>query len=196
MDISKVSRFLNFTTIMLTLIAVGLPVVITMTNLNLKNTSPSNFVAVQIEGVPTLKPVIIQNNPVHNSESIKSWVKISANHFLNYTVNNYIDVIKSGRKFMTARYFDSFSINHALRIKENVNNGYLISSSVVVEDPVLVSQANVNGVQYYKYYVVTSTIYKGQTKNAIKKHELIVTVKMEKPEDNLNGIAIDELVIK
>lgn len=196
MDTVKSGRFLNFTIIVLMLLVIGIPATIILTNMNLKNASPSTFVAVQIEGKPTLKEVFIQDKPIHNSESIKSWVKISANHFLNYTANNYIDVIKAGKKYMTEKFYDSFSINHALRIKENVANGYLIATSVVVEDPVLVSKATVNGVDYYKYYIVTSTVYKAETKSAQKKHELIVTVKMEDPEINLNGIAIDELIIK
>lgn len=196
MDIKTVSKSSNFTAIIMIIVFLSLPILILMTNFNLKNASPSNFIAVQIEGEPKIKKVIVQERPVHNAESIKSWVKISTNYFLNYDINNYIPMLKAGGKYMTKRFYPSFAMNHALRIKENAMNGFYISSSVVIEDPVLTGKAIVNGVTYYKYYVKTSTIYKAETKTAYKNHEIIVTVKLENPEDNLRGIAIDELVIK
>jgi hypothetical protein len=196
MDIKTVSKSTNFTVIIMIMVFLSLPVLILMINFNLKNASPSNFIAVQIEGEPKIKQVIVQEKPVHNAESIKSWVKISTNYFLNYDINNFKERLKEGDKYMTKRFFPSFVVNHAKRIRENAINGYVISTSVVIEDPVLTGKAVVNGVSYYKYYVKTSTIYKSETKTAYKNHEIIVTVKLENPEDNLRGIAIDELVIK
>lgn len=196
MDIKTVSKSTNFSVIIMIIVFLSLPVLMLMTNFNLKNASPSNFIAVQIEGEPKIKKVIVQESPVHNAESIKSWVKISTNYFLNYDINNFIPMLKGGNKYMTRRFYPSFVLNHGKRIRENAINGFYISSSVVIEDPVLTSKAVVNGISYYKYYVKTSTIYKAETKNAYKNHEIIVTVKLESPEDNLRGIAIDELVIK
>lgn len=196
MDIKTVSKSTNFTVIIMIIVFLSLPILMLMTNFNLKNGSPSNFIAVQIEGEPKIKKVIVQEKPVHNAESIKSWVKISTNYFLNYDINNFKQRLKDGDKYMTARFYPSFIVNHAKRIRENAINGFVISTSVVIEDPVLTGKAVVNGVSYYKYYVKTSTIYKSETKNAYKNHEIIVTVKLENPEDNLRGIAIDELVIK
>lgn len=196
MDIKTVSKSTNFTVIIMIIVFLSLPALMLMTNLNLKNGSPSNFIAVQIEGEPKIRKVIVQEKPVHNAESIKSWVKISTNYFLNYDINNFKQRLLDGDKYMTKRFFPSFVVNHAKRIRENAENGFVISTSVVIEDPVLTGKAVVNGVSYYKYYVKTSTIYKSETKNAYKNHEIIVTVKLENPEDNLRGIAIDELVIK
>jgi hypothetical protein len=196
MDIKTVSGTSNFTVIILIMVFLALPVLMIVTDMNLKNSSPSNFLAVQIEGEPIIKKVIVQSKPVHNAESIKTWVKTATNYFFNYNVNNFIDVLKKGDVYMTKRYYPSFSLNHAKRINENAKAGFYISSSVVIKDPVLVGKATVNGVAYYKYYLQTSTIYKAETKNAYKEHNIIVTVKLENPEDNLRGIAIDELVIK
>jgi len=196
MDIKTVSKSTNFSVVIMIMVFLSLPALLLITNFNLKNASPSNFIAVQIEGEPKIREVIVQESPVHNAESIKSWVKIATNYFLNYDVNNFIPILKAGDKYMTRRFFPAFSVNHAQRIRENANNGFYISSSVVIQDPVLTGKAVVNGVNYYKYYVKTSTIYKSETKNAYKEHEIIVTVKLENPQDNLRGIAIDELVIK
>lgn len=196
MDIKTISKSTNFVVIIMIIVFLSLPILIVMTNINLKNASPSNFIAVQIEGEPKIRKVIVQEEPVHNADSIKSWVKIATNYFLNYDANNYIAILKGGNKYMTKRFYPSFSINHAERIRDNAKAGFYISSSVVIEDPLLVGKAKINGIEYYKYYVKTSTIYKAETKNAYKEHEIIVTVKLENPQDNLRGIAIDELVIK
>ncbi len=196
MDMKNTGSFTSFTIIVLLIAALSLPVLMIMVNLNLKNSSPSDFVGLVIEGDVRLRKLIVQDRPVHNSESIKNWVKVASNHFLNYNANNFKDVIVDGRKYMTQRFYNGFSINHGLRIRQNINNGYYISSSVVIEDPVLIGKAVVNGVDYYKYYIRTSTVYKAEAKNALQNHQLIVTVKMENPQDNLRGLAIDELIIK
>lgn len=196
MDIKTISKSTNFSVVIMIIVFLSLPVLLLITNFNLKNASPSNFIAVQIDGEPKIRKVIVQESPVHNTESMKSWVKIATNYFFNYDVNNYIPRLKAGDIYMTKRFYPAFSLNHAQRIKENANNGFYISSSVVIQDPVLTGKAVVNGVSYYKYYVKTSTLYKSETKNAYKEHDVIVTVKLENPEENLRGIAIDELVIK
>lgn len=196
MELKNVGSITSFTMIIGLIVLLSFPVLIVLTNMNLQNSSPSQFIGLTIEGKPGLRKVIVQSRPVHNSESIKNWVKIAANHFLNYNVNDFTDVIKDGRKYMTARFYNGFAMNHALRIKSNIESGYYISSSVVEDTPVLISKAVVNGKDYYKYYMRTSTVYKAEAKNAFKNHDLIVTVKMENPEDNLRGLAIDELIIK
>jgi hypothetical protein len=79
MDIKTVSGTSNFTVIILIMVFLALPVLMIVTDMNLKNSSPSNFLAVQIEGEPIIKKVIVQSKPVHNAESIKNLVKTSNN---------------------------------------------------------------------------------------------------------------------
>lgn len=196
MDMKRLGSFTNFTMVVVLLICMAIPVLAILTNLNLKNSSPSQIVGLMIEGEPRLRKLIVQDRPVHNSESIKEWIKVAANHFLNYEASDYKTMITDGRKFMTNRFYEGFYMKHALRINQNIKNGYYISSSVVIEEPKLIAKAVVNGQDYYKYYMKTSTVYKAESKNAYKDHELFVTVKMENPEDNLRGLAIDELIIK
>lgn len=196
MEIKKVGGFSSFTIIILTVIMLATPIMVILTNINLKNSSPSEIVGIMIEGEPRLRKLIVQDKPVHNSESIKAWVKVATSHFFNYTSNNYKDVIREGRKYMTARFYNGFYMNHAIRINQNIKNGYYISSTVITNEPVLVAKAVRNGQDYYKYYLEGSTVYKAESRDAITDHKFIVTVKMENPEDNLRGLAIDELVIK
>ncbi len=167
-----------------------------ITIINLSNSSPSNFIGIKVGNDPKVVKVIVQNKPVISQDSIKSWVKKSTNHFFNYNINNFKDVIKNGRPLMTAKFYNAFEIPRALKIIEIFNSGYNISSSVVMEEPLLISKANINGIEYYKYFVKTSTVYKGDFKNVVSNHEIIMTVKIENPEDNPNGIAIDEMNIK
>lgn len=61
MDIKTVSKSTNFSVIIMIIVFLSLPVLMLMTNFNLKNASPSNFIAVQIEGEPKIKKVIVQS---------------------------------------------------------------------------------------------------------------------------------------
>jgi glycerophosphoryl diester phosphodiesterase len=166
------------------------------TVLNLKNSSPSSFLGIKVGKDPKIVKVIVQSTPVQNQESIKQWIKISTNHFFNYNVNNYKDVLKTGRPFLTENFYKRFTVPRALKVIEIFNSGYQISSSIVDNEPLLIGAAKINGIQYYKYFIETSTVYKSEIKHVITKHSIIVTVKIENPEDNPNGIAIDEMNIK
>lgn len=166
------------------------------TIMNLGNSSPSDFLGIKVGKDPKVVKVIVQTAPVQNQESIKQWIKISSNHFFNYNVNNFKDVLQSGAPFLTSSFYERFTIPRALTVIEIFNSGYQISSSIVSNDPLLIGEANINGIQYYKYFVETSTVYKGEIKSVVSKHTIVVTVKIENPTENPNGIAIDEMVIK
>lgn len=166
------------------------------TIMNLGNSSPSNFLGIKVGKDPKVVKVIVQTTPIQNQDSIKQWIKISTNHFFNYNVNNFKDILKTGQPFLTSNFYKRFTIPRAMTIIEIFNSGYQISSSIVSSDPLLIGEANVNGVQYYKYFVETSTVYKGEIKSVVSKHTIVVTVKIENPTENPNGIAIDEMVIK
>lgn len=163
---------------------------------NLSNSSPSDFIGIKVGENPKTVKVIVQSNPVQNQESIKMWVKIATNHFFNYNINNFKDVLTSGKVYLTNDFYDRFLIPRAQKNVEIFNSGYQISSSIVSEEPYLISKANINGIQYYKYFVQTSTVYKGEIRSVNDKHEITVTVKIEDSKENPNGIAIDEMVIR
>lgn len=163
---------------------------------NLSNSSPNNFIGIKVGDNPKTVKVIIQSNPLQNQESIKKWVKISTNHFFNYNINNFKDVLRSGKVFLTPEFYNRFLMPRAEKNIEIFNAGYQISSSIVSEEPYLISKARINGIQYYKYFVQTSTVYKGEIRSVNDKHEITVTVKIENPKDNPNGIAIDEMIIR
>lgn len=167
-----------------------------ITTSNLSNSSPSDFIGVKVGDNPKVVKVIVQSSPLQNQDSIKNWVKISTNHFFNYNINNFKDVLKSGRVFLTADFYNRFLIPRAEKNIEVFNAGYQISSSIVVEEPYLISKANINGVRYYRYFVQTSTVYKGEIRTVNDRHEITVTVKIEDPKENPNGIAIDEMIIR
>lgn len=166
------------------------------TIMNLGNSSPSDFLGIKVGKDPKVVKVIVQTAPVQNQESIKQWIKISSNHFFNYNVNNFKDVLQTGAPFLTANFYERFTIPRAMTVIDIFNSGYQISSSIVSNDPLLIGEANINGIQYYKYFVETSTVYKGEIKSVVSKHTIVVTVKIENPTENPNGIAIDEMVIK
>lgn len=166
------------------------------TVINLPNSSPNNFLGINVSNNPKVVQVMVQDHPVQNQDSIKNWVKIATNHFFNYNINNFKDVIKSGEKFTTSTFYKRFAVPRALKNIEIFNSGYQISSSIVSQDPYLIGGANVNGIQYYKYLVETSTVYKGEVRTVVSNHTIIVTVKIENPKENPNGIAIDEMDIR
>lgn len=166
------------------------------TIMNLGNSSPSDFLGIKVGKDPKIVKVLVQTAPVQNQESIKQWIKISTNHFFNYNVNNFKDILRTGQPLLTESFYKRFTVPRAMTVLEIFNSGYQISSSIVSTDPLLIGEAKVNGVQYYKYFVETSTVYKGEIKSVVSKHTIIVTVKIENPTENPNGIAIDEMVIK
>lgn len=196
MEIRKVANFLNLTIMLMIVFALSIPVMLLTINFKLDAMTPNKFVAVTIEGEPTLKPVIVQSTPILNTESVKDWVKTTVNYFMNYTSTDYIEKINGGARYMTPRYYPAFRKQFINKAEQDWKNGYQISSSVVIEDPVLIGKADINGIPYYQYYLKTSTEYKAETRTIPRVHDVIISVKKEKPSEFLRGVAIDDLKIK
>ncbi|WP_350613332.1 DotI/IcmL/TraM family protein [Pseudomonas sp. HY7a-MNA-CIBAN-0227] len=174
---------------------VAIIVLMVITNKNLHNASPTTFLAVQIEGEPKIHELLVQERPTENPEAMKYWIKNSVLQFYNYNANNYIDVMKSGEDLFTTDFYPAFSMATALRIKENVKNGFYISSAIVDLDPILVQQGKIDGDSYYKFYLRLTTIYKSETRTIVKTPKIVITVKFENPEINVRSIAIADLTI-
>lgn len=196
MEIKKVGNFLNFVIFILGIITLFIPIAFVSMNLNLDNMTPNKFFSINIEGTPKVRPVIIQRAPILNTNSVKDWVKQSANYFMNYTSTDYLDRLYEGKNYMTPRFYSAFYKSQRENIEKNIKNGIQISSSIVIQDPVLLGKAIVNGIPYYKYYLRTSTTYKAETKTIQRNHDVIMVVKKENPAEVLRGVAIDDLQIK
>lgn len=186
----------NLTAIVGALAFFTLPAMIYITNTNLENTTPDTFLSVTIEGEPKIKELLYQENPSYSQEAIKSWVKRSISPFYNYNANNYIDVMKSARNVLSEKTREEFIHAHAVRIKAIVANGYLITSSVVIGGPTLLQSGIVDGVEFHKYYVELSTVYKAEGKTLYKEPQLVVTVRLDDASKNANGISITDFYCK
>ncbi|QUG90724.1 hypothetical protein GR140_18850 [Pseudomonas putida] len=195
MKIETTSRLTNLSVVGSILVLLALPVLMIITNNNLKNASPDRYYSVQIEGEPIVKEVVAEERPIENPEAIKSWVKSAVIQYFNYDANNYKKVIESGRDNFTASFFKPFKDATEERIEANIKAGYYISSSIVELDPILVKQAVIDGDSYYKYYLRLNTVYKSEMQTIIKNPKVFVTVKFEKPSSNVRGIAIADLTI-
>lgn len=175
---------------------VALPAMIIITNTNLDNVTPDTFLSVTIEGEPKIKELLYQEYPSYSQEAIKLWVKRSITPFYNYNANNYIDVMKSARNVLSASTRDEITHAHATRIKANVANGFLVASSIVTGGPTLIQGGIVDGIEYYKYYVELSTVYKAEGKTLYKDTQLAVTVRLDDASTNTSGISIVDFVCK
>ena len=195
MKIETVSKTTNLVVIAMIAIFLALPALIIYTNLNLKNSSPSRFLAVQIDGEPNIREVFVQERPTENPEAMKSWVKNSVINFYNYNANNYIQTIKAGKPLFTEDYYDIFSTATAKRIKENVAKGFYVASSVIEVDPILVQQGVIDGNSYYKFYMKIETYNKSELSTIVRKTKLFVTVKFENPQKNVRSISIADISI-
>lgn len=194
MKIETVSKTSNLAVIVMILVFLAIPTLMIMTNSNLKNSSPSRFLAVQIEGEPKIREVYVQDRPTENPEAMKSWVKTAVIKVFNYDANNYIDVMKASQTDFTKEFYpDLFKM--ATQIKDNVQQGFYITSSVVDLEPVLVQQAVIDGNSYYKFYMRIVTYNKSELKTIMRTTKLFVTVKFENPEQNVRGIAISSLTL-
>lgn len=195
MKIETTSRLTNLSVVGSILVLLTLPVLMIITNNNLKNASPDRYYSVQIEGEPIVKEVIAEERPIENPEAIKSWVKSAVIQYFNYDANNYIKVLKAGRENFTKEFFGPFSVATKERIESNIDAGFYISSSIVELDPILVKQAVIDGDSYYKYYLRLNTVYKSEMQTVIRNPKIFVTVKFEKPSSNVRSIAIADLTI-
>ncbi len=195
MKIETVSTTTNVTVIAGIIVFIASIVLMTLTNLNLKNASPDTFYAVQIEGEPKIKEVIVTDTPAENPDAMRSWIKIVVANYFNYNANNYKQVIESGRENFTKSFYEAFAKATKERIFENVENGYYVSTAIVEKEPILIQQATIDGASYYKFYLRLTAIYKSELKTIITNPKIIVTVKFENPETNVRGIAISDLTI-
>lgn len=171
----------------------ALPVLMITTNMNLENASPDDFLAVQIEGEAAIKELLYDDKPFYSPDAITSWVTVAANHFYNYDINNYKVVFKEGKKYIAPEIADEFVYQMAVNAKKNFEAGWLITRSNVEIKPMLIQQGTIDGIQYYKYFLKTSTMFKSEQKPAYKNLELTITVRLDDPTKNIRGISIESL---
>lgn len=193
MEPTTVSRITNIGVVTGIITFLALPVLMVITNTNLENASPDEFLAVQIEGEPDIKELLYDDKPFYSPDAITSWVTVAANHFYNYDINNYKVVFKEGTKYVAPEIADEFVYQMAANAKKNFEAGWLITRSTVEIKPMLIQQGIVDDIQYYKYFLKTSTIFKSEQKPAYKNLELVITVRLDDPTKNIRGISIASL---
>lgn len=172
---------------------IALPVLMIMTNINLENASPDEFLAVQIEGEPVIKELLYDDKPFYSPDAITSWVVTATNHFYNYDVNNYRDVFREGKKYIAPELASQFVNQMAKNAKDNIEAGFIITQSNIEVKPMLIQQGLVDDIQYYKYFLKTSTMFKSETGPKYKNLELVITVRLDDPTKNIRGISIASL---
>ena len=81
------------------------------------------------------------------------------------------------------------------KIKLDIENGYHITTSIVSENPYFIGISYDGSNFYYRYSLITSTIYKSELRELALNHNIIVVIKVEDPKDNINGLSISSIGI-
>lgn len=196
MEPTTIGKVTNLGVVVGIVTIIALPVLMIMTNINLENASPDDFLAVQIEGEPVIKELLYDDKPFYSPDAITSWVVTATNHFYNYNINNYKDVFKKGEKYIAPEMASQFVLNMAKHAKKNLEAGYIITQSNVEVKPVLIQEGVIEGIQYYKYFLKTSTVFRGEVRSGFKNLDLIVTVRLDEPTKNVRGISIVDIMCK
>jgi hypothetical protein len=164
--------------------------------MNLNKLNPDTFVSVQIEGKPEVKRLFVQNEPILNQEAIKVWLMEGINEVFNWNSTDYKQVLNNSAYFFEPNFYKTFVSSNQARMETLISTGVQISSSIVMEKPVLVGTTRINGVQYWKYYLKTSTVYKSEYRPLPIEHEIVATVKAEDPKLYSRGVVIANLNIR
>lgn len=196
MDIEKSGKFLNIAVKIMVLFFIAIPLCFIISSVNMDKLTPDVFVSVKIEGKPELKRLPSQSEPILNQEAIKIWLMQGMNEIFNWNSTDYSQVMKRSAYFFDTKFYQTFSNSNNARINGLLSTGVQISSSIVQDRPVLVATTRINGIQFWKYYLTTSTVYKSEYKTVVVKHEIVATVKAEDPKLYKRGVVIVNLNIR
>ena len=192
-DISKRMNLIHYSLITMVLSAIIFSI---LAQLNFDNFTPKNYVGVVIEGDDKrFLRMYIEDRPTVNAESAKEVVVDYVNRIMNYNSRNYTDVIKNSVYIFDKSYYKSFSSTMYKKIKEDIDNGYYITRSIVSEKPMLIGKAYDGKNMLYRYKLKTATIYKSELREVALSHDIIVAIKVEDPRDNIKGLSIAHISI-
>lgn len=192
-DISKRMNVLSYSFLFLLFVITAASV---MAQLNFDNYTPKNYVGVVIDGDnKEFRRLYIEDKPTINAESSKFIVVDYVNRILNYNSSNYYKNILDNEILFSKKYYKSFKNNMEEKIKLDIENGYHITTSIVSENPYFIGISYDGSNFYYRYSLITSTIYKSELRELALNHNVIVVIKVEDPKDNINGLSISSIGI-
>lgn len=196
MDIQKSGKFLNNAIKIMMFFIIIIIACFIFSSMNLNKLNPDTFVSVQIEGKPEVKRLFVQNEPILNQEAIKIWLMQGINEVFNWNSTDYKQVLSNSAYFFEPNFYKTFVSSNQARMESLISTGIQISSSIVMERPVLVGTTRINGVPYWRYYLKTSTLYKSEYRVSNIEHEIVATVKAEDPKLYRRGVVIVNLNIR
>ncbi len=166
-----------------------------MTFAGLESFEPKAFRAVQVEKEPKVETIRMVSKPIINTDLVREWVGKSMLDIYNYTSTNYPEKEEYIEEYFTSSYAPVFWEQFQNTVQENIDTGVQIVDTIIDQNPVVVSEAVINGKRGWKFYVELYHVYKSEviSEGISTKTSFIVTVMEQDTNLSKKGVAIDHI---